>query len=120
MRSRMLAGWPGLTLLCSCSSSADAAGHAVVLDLHRLELYCRECRDYVYLQQFDDAVVVSKTAGQCGSMHQGPEIDAAEKLAPLCAALSKMYQALSVHQLRLWCNRSYTAPTVLFNALSCS
>jgi hypothetical protein len=27
-----------------------------------LELYCRECRDYVYLQQFDDAVVVSTIA----------------------------------------------------------
>jgi hypothetical protein len=38
---------------------AAAAGHAVVLDVQRLELYCRECRDYVYLQQFDDAVVVS-------------------------------------------------------------
>lgn len=35
------------------------AGHALAVDVHRLELYCLECQDYVYLDQFDDAVVVS-------------------------------------------------------------
>ncbi|WIA11818.1 hypothetical protein OEZ85_011908 [Tetradesmus obliquus] len=50
-------------IACDTAAAATAdvktgCGHAIVLDLHRLELYCRECSDYVYLQQFDDAVVL--------------------------------------------------------------
>jgi hypothetical protein len=48
-----------LLLLLLLTTTTSPAGHAIVLDLHRLELWCRECGDYVYLEQFDDAVVVS-------------------------------------------------------------
>ncbi len=34
-------------------------GHALALDLSRTELFCLECRDYVYSDGFDRAVSVS-------------------------------------------------------------
>lgn len=59
-----------MLLVLAASAMPATAGHAIVLDLHRLELYCRECSDYVYLQQFDDAVVVSASGGPQASSSQ--------------------------------------------------
>jgi hypothetical protein len=36
-----------------------AAGHALAIDAERLELFCLQCRDYVFLSQFDAAVMAS-------------------------------------------------------------
>lgn len=41
-------------LLCVCA----AADHSICLDTHRLELHCRCCKDYVYLEAFDEALLV--------------------------------------------------------------
>lgn len=42
-------------------SSKLQCGHAVSLDQERLELYCSECHDYVYSEQFDHALQLYAT-----------------------------------------------------------
>lgn len=46
-----------LTKLAGCHHAYTE--HPVMFDIHKLELYCRQCRDYIYVQQFDEALAVS-------------------------------------------------------------
>ena len=43
-----------------------APAHAVWLDTRRGELYCRDCRDYVYDPAFDDAALVGRGVEERG------------------------------------------------------
>jgi len=35
-------------------------GHSLALDGERMEVFCLKCNDYVYLEAFDKAVLVSR------------------------------------------------------------